>query len=219
SRALRRLGPRQPLVARPDGADDDAPGRADGARLARLVRDLERRGRLAAADDPPEPTVPRARARLVPPPAARGDPRPGDAALALGLGQQPLLAERELRARADGALHARPRFGLHRGGRAPASPSADRLSQRLEPLEGPRPLSLRPELPRSGDEADLPQARPLRLARLVPALPHASRASEVLRHEALELLRPDGAAARDARRARAPLRRFRLRGPARGRGD
>jgi hypothetical protein len=41
----RRLGPRPPLVARPHGALRPAARRADDARLARLVRDLERRRR------------------------------------------------------------------------------------------------------------------------------------------------------------------------------
>ena len=41
ARAARRLGPRPPVVAGPDGPHAGAAGRADDARLARLVRDVE----------------------------------------------------------------------------------------------------------------------------------------------------------------------------------
>ena len=47
--------------------------------------------------------------------------------------------------------------------------------------------------PKWSMRADLRQARPLRLARLVPPLRPAPPAPVVLRHEALELLRPDPA--------------------------
>ena len=59
----------------------------------------------------------------------------------------------------------------------------------------PGPLPLRPEAPRHRLEAHLRQARPLRLARLVPPLRPPPAAPVVLRHEALELLRPDAAQA------------------------
>src|SRR5215211_3717104 len=58
ARAARPLGPRPALVARPDGAHDQAAARADDARLARLVRDLPRRRRLRTADAAPEPALP-----------------------------------------------------------------------------------------------------------------------------------------------------------------
>ena len=56
--ARRRLGPRPPLVARPHGAQRPAAGRADGARLPRLVRDLHRRRLQTAADDRPVEPLP-----------------------------------------------------------------------------------------------------------------------------------------------------------------
>ena len=46
-----------------------------------------------------------------------------------------MVAERELCARADGAVHARRRPRLHGAGRARAGARADRLRQRLEALE------------------------------------------------------------------------------------
>ena len=83
ARARRRLRPRPPLVARPDGADAPAARRADDARLARLVRHLELGCRLAEADARPEPAPAALRARQLRP-AARLDHRePGDAHLAL----------------------------------------------------------------------------------------------------------------------------------------
>src|SRR5207245_6804741 len=96
ARAVRRLGSRSPLVARPDGAHVTAARRAHGAHLARLVRDLERRRRLAAPDAEPESALPRARSRLVPGAAARRHARPGDAAVAERQRQLEVLAEREL---------------------------------------------------------------------------------------------------------------------------
>ena len=54
-----------------------------------------------------------------------------------------VVAERELRPRADGALHARGRPWLQRARRARASPRADRLRQRLAPRDRPAQLPLR----------------------------------------------------------------------------
>ena len=54
----RRLGPRPPLVARPDGAHLEPARRADDADLARLVRDLERDGREPEADAAAERALP-----------------------------------------------------------------------------------------------------------------------------------------------------------------
>ena len=111
--------------------------RADDARLARLVRDLGQRRRLAEADARPEPALPPLRARQLPLPPPRGHRRSGDADLALGRRQHEGRAERELRARADGALHARRGQRLHRARRARAGPGAHRLPLRLE--AEPRP--------------------------------------------------------------------------------
>ena len=207
------------MVARPDGPHEPPARRADDARLARLVRDL--RGReQRAPDDPPEQPLSKARPRLVPDPADRRDLRSGDAALALGHGEHEGLAERELRPRADGAVHHRRRpRRLHRARRPRAGPRADGLAQRLErePRADPLPLRQAPARPRR--EADLRQARPLRLARLVPALRPAPPSPVVLRYEALELLRADPAARGDEALARAAVRRSRARDRPGRRGD
>ena len=129
ARARGRLRPRPPLVARPDGAHRPAARRAHDARLARLVRDLERRRR---------PAEPDARAERAVPPATRSarstqlahdvTARPGDDRLAQPRPEHALEPERELRARADGAVHARRRpRRVHRAGRARARPRAHRV--------------------------------------------------------------------------------------------
>ena len=64
-------------------------------------------------------------------PAGSRHARSGDAAVAVGLGEHEGVAQRELRARADGAVHARRRPRLHRGRRARAGARADRLPARL----------------------------------------------------------------------------------------
>src|SRR5207248_1040006 len=121
-----------PVVARSNGAHFPAPRRAHGPHLARLVRDLERRRRLATPDARPEPAVPRARPRLVPGAAARRDEGPGDVAVVERERQLALVAERELRARDDGALHPRRGARLRRVRRPRAGTRTDRLPQRLE---------------------------------------------------------------------------------------
>ena len=80
-----------------------------------------------------ERAVPPERVRLVRPARARRDAGPGDDRLAQPGPELALEPERELRARADGAVHARrgPRR-LHRAGRARARPRADRVRLRLE---------------------------------------------------------------------------------------
>ena len=133
-----------------------------------------------------------------------GHARPRDAALALGRRQREGLAERELRARADGALHARrgPRR-LHRARRARAGAGADRLPLHVEQQRSARSrFRFDPKRHDTGDEAHLRQARPLRLARLVPPLRPPPAAPVVLRDQALELLRA-GAAERRRRSARS----------------
>ena len=68
-----------------------------------------------------------------------------------------MVAERELRPRADGAVHARRRQRLHRARRARAGARADRLRQRLEARRRHRQLPLRRQAPRPGAEARLRQ--------------------------------------------------------------
>ena len=150
--------------------------------LARLVRDVERRRRLTAADARPERVVPRARPRLVPRPAARRDEGSGDAALAERQRQLALVAERELRAGDDGALHPRCRTRLQRVRRPRAGARIDRLPQRLEGRRGQRQLPLRPPRPRRGREDDLPPARGVHLERRVGS-PSTIRPSELLRRK------------------------------------
>src|SRR5207245_1005665 len=112
----------------------------------------------------------------------------------------------------------RPRR-LHRARRPRAGPRAHGLAQLLERRPRAGPLPLRPAPPRRRREADLRQAGPLRLARLVPSMCAAPPAPVVLRHEALELLRPDATARGDAARAAAPLRAPRPPGEAGRRRD
>ena len=76
---------------------------------------------------------------------------------------------------------------------------------------GPVRLPVRPETSRHRLEADLRQARPLRLARLVPPLRPPPEAPVVLCDEALGLLRPGAAERGHAAVARAALRPQRLR--------
>ena len=113
--------------------------------LARLVRD--RRRRLAAALDPAGPAVRAPLDGAVLGPVARRHRRPGDADLALGRRQPTPGAERELRPRADGAVHARGlgrlRLSLLGGRRARAGPRAHRLGRRLAGRRRLRELPLR----------------------------------------------------------------------------
>ena len=151
---------------------------------------------------------------------AGGHARPRDAALALRRRQREGLAERELRARADGAVHARRRpRRVHRARRSRASPGADRLPLHVEQQARPGSLSVRPEASRHRLEAHLRQARPLRLARLVPPLRPPPEAPVVLCDEALGLLRPGAAERGHPALARAPLRPQRLRDRAGRRRD
>ena len=77
----------------------------------------------------PEPHAATARAGPLPGAARGGHPRPGDAAVPLARRLRQGGAQRELRARADGAVHARPR--LHRARHPPGGAGADRLPRRL----------------------------------------------------------------------------------------
>ncbi len=122
--------------------------RADDARLARLVRHLERGRRLAEADARAEPAAAPPRARQLRPPARLDHRQPRDADLALGHRQPQGRAERELRPRADGAVHARRGQRLHRARRPRAGPRAHRLDEHLEARQGTDGLPLRPEAPR-----------------------------------------------------------------------
>ncbi len=159
SRAGRRLGSRPPLVARPDGPDEPAARRANDARLARLVRHVERGRRLAEADDGAESPPPPLRARQLRPAPQLDHREPGDADLAVGHGQPQGRPERELRSRADGAVHARRGERLHRARRPRAGPGAHRLDEHVEAQQGSDRLPLRREAPRHRHEDRLRQDR------------------------------------------------------------
>ena len=104
-----------------------------------------------------------------------------------------VVAERELRTRADGALHPRGRQRLHRAGRARAGAGAHRVDERMAPRRRRDQLPLREEAPRRGQQAHLRQARRVRLGGRGAAVPRARPASRVLRRQAVELLRADAA--------------------------
>ena len=164
ARAARRLGPRRPVVARPDGPHRGAAGRADGARLARLVRDQQGDGRRAL-DAAAERAAAPARARATSARSCARSPGPGDADVARRHRQQPLGAERELRARAAGAVHARRRPRLRRARRARDGARAHRLARRLARRRRDDELPLRPRIPRPRAHAHPRAPRPPRLAR------------------------------------------------------
>ena len=113
----------------------------------------------------PERALPQPRPRLVPAAAARRDQGSGDAALAERHPEREGRAERELRARDDGALHARRRpRRVHRARRARAGAVADRLAEQLEAGARRLRLPLRPHAARHRHEDGVPQVGPLRLA-------------------------------------------------------
>ena len=174
---------------------------------------------LAAADAQAERALPPPRPRLVPRPPARRHARPRDADLPLGRREHEGRAERELRPRADGALHARRGPRLHRARRARAGARPDRLGQRLEERDRPDELPLPLDAARQRGQDDLRQEGPLRLARLVPPLPRASEPRLLCRAEALELLRARAARRRHAGGARAALQGRQLRDQAARRRD
>ena len=161
--------------------------------------------RLAEADAEPEQAPAPPLAGLVRHDAARGHEGPGDAALALRHREHEVVAERELRARADGAVHARCRTGLHRARRPRAGARAHRLRQRLEARRRQRQLPLRPRAPRRRQQADLRQERHLRLAGRRQSLPPPPEARAVLRRQALALLHPGRARRRHAAVARGDV--------------
>ena len=137
--------------------------------------------------------------------------------------QQPLVAERELRARADGAVHARRlgriRLPVLRGRRPRAGAGADRLARRLGGRRRAHQLPLRPRIPRRRHQDGVRQAGPVRLARLMPALPRAPGPRGLLRRQALELLRRRSPRPGHALEADPPLQAQGLRGEAAAGGD
>ena len=171
--AARRLGPRPPVVAGPHGPHRGAARRAHDARLARLVRDLQGRRptqtlmlRQNAAAAPP-------RARVLRGPRARRSP--GTRRCCCGSTARrttAVVAERELRARAAGAVLPRRRPRLRRARRPRDRPRADRLPQRLERRRGRRASATTSRSTTPGAKRIYGQARALRLAgRRAPGRP------------------------------------------------
>ena len=123
ARAGRRLGPRPALVARPDGAQQPAAGRADDADLARLVRD--RRRRLKSCSNLTQNELFRRKALgSFRRPAARASPRTrrcwsGSRASRTPSGRRTRTTRRELMELftlgAECRLHARPTSASRRG--------------------------------------------------------------------------------------------------------
>jgi hypothetical protein len=194
-----RVGPRLPVVAGPHGALPAPARREADAVLARPLR----HGRPGhAAHAPPEQGPARPCARSLPQAPRGRHHRPRDAALPLAGRLRQGRAKRELRARADGALH--PGRRLHRARRARGGARADRLSRELGRRRVPGHL-LRPGAPRRGRQADLRQARALRLARRHRPRHRPPAPCAVPRGQAVELVRHRAAVQGQARGAGAHL--------------
>ena len=151
---------------------------------------------------------------------AGDDDRPGDARLPQRDRQPQAGGQRELRPRADGAVHARrgPRR-LHGDRRARARPRADGLARRLVRRRGPARLPLRRHALGQRLQDRVRPHRRVHVGGRVLAGRRAPAARLVLRGEAVELLHP-GAAVRGRRgRARARLRRLGPPDPPGARGD
>ncbi len=199
--AARCLGPRPSVVARPHGARQPAADGADDARLARLVRHLERGRRLAEPDAPAERALPPLLARLLPTThaAVTRDPAmllwlsgtdntkwsPNEnyarelmELFTLGAGRG--YSERDVREQ------ARALTGFRNDWREGVGPTRFRFDSERHDLGTKRVFGRRGEV---------------RLARLRRALRQASAPPVLLRHEALGLLHPDDPAGRGTRRA------------------
>ncbi len=197
TRARGPLRPRPPVLARSHGSHQPALRAAHGADLARLVRHLQQRGRQPAPDARPVRALRPRRPRLLRAARARGDDGPGHVRVPQHHREPPRRHQRELRARADGAVHARRRpRRLHRDRGARAGPVAVGLDAQLHRRHRLPQLSLRPQplghRQQDGLRADGPLQLGGRLSHVRP--PPAARV--VLRRQALELLRGGSAAGR-----------------------
>ena len=204
-RAAQRRRPDQPsvrrgrvqLLARPHGALAPPARRAARAGVPRLVGDASRRRQHERRDARPDEHLPRPRARQLPRHDPRGDDQPGDAPVPRRHVEPARRGERELRARADGAVHARGRpRRLHGDRRAPARARPHRLARGLRRRLGQ--LALGRGQPLGLHEQDgVRQDRPVQLGGRLRAGADAPAARVVLRPQALELLHPDAAERRD----------------------
>ena len=104
--------------------------------------------------------------------SSRSPPNPAMLLWLSGRRQRKGRAERELRARVDGAVHARRGQRLHRARRPRAGPRADRLdAARGSGGKGQTNFRFDAEAPRHGHEDDIRQEGDVRVARLGHALP------------------------------------------------
>ena len=138
------------------------------------------------------------------PDAARGrHARPGDAAVPVARELRQGGAERELRARADGAVHARPR--LQRARHPPGRARADRLPRRLA-RRRQRAHVLRPRVPRRRRASASSASAAASTGKDVLELcVHHPGHAPFLVEQAVGLLRRRAAAGRDPRAAGAHL--------------
>ena len=142
---------------------------------------------------------------LVPRSAARRHRRPGDADLALGGRQHERGAERELRPRDDGAVHARRlrriRLSLLGRRRPRAGAGADRLDARVGRRRRLHGLPLRPRAATTrGPKTIFGQTGAFDWTDSCRLCVEPRGAQDLLRQQAVELLHPGAAV--DARRAR-----------------
>ena len=188
------------------------PGRAYDPRLALVVCDLQRRGRLAAADDRPERALPPKRARELRSAAPRRDPRSRDAALAERHAEREGRAERELRARDDGALHARRRAQRSATRRTSASRHAQLTGwqNRWSQTRGDIDFHFDPAEHDDGIKHVFHQTGRWRYGRRLPALSHPPPARLVLRQQALVVPSRPCPTKRILTALESPLRRFAL---------
>ena len=199
-RPAERVRPRRPLVAGPDGPLDVAAAGEAHALLARPLRDA-RPGHAAHAA--PEPDAAAVRHGLLPAPAAAGHARPGDAALPLARRLPQGLAERELRPRAHGAVHARPRAtpsatSARRPARSPGGASRAATGRSTAP-GSTRSATTTASSASSGSAAGSARRRSSTSSSSARATPRSSC------HEALGLLHHRAARPRHEARARADL--------------
>src|SRR5207249_5941050 len=117
------------VVAGPDDQGRAARDRAADVLLAWSLGDVGAEGAQRPDDAGPERDVAASRPRRLPRDGPGDGPRSRATDLAGRAEEQEVVAEREPRARADGAVHARPRR-LHRGGRPAGGPRAHRMADR-----------------------------------------------------------------------------------------
>ena len=173
---------------------------ADGVQPPRPLRDLERQGRRRAPDASPLPRAAPALAGQLLEARPRHGEGPRDAVVARHDRVEPARPERELRARADGAVHARRR-PLLRARRPRGGAGVHGLRLRL----GPAPVPLEPGPPRRRRQDGVRPPRPLRAGRRGQPLPAPSGPRAVLGAQAVELLHRHAALGCDHAAAGADL--------------